>query len=174
MHYSPLGTFETCRRPHAHAGQGLVVKVKRTSLRAVRTSDIDPGCVKTCAHERRADCFLYCLVPTTVASPCRLGRLALLRQQASARRRRLLPAAGDQRLRGPASLGGFRSRIAGIGPQIGYIFPMGDKMQGYINVKGYKEFAAQNRAEGWNAWLTFAISPAVPESASAKPIVRKY
>jgi hypothetical protein len=51
---------------------------------------------------------------------------------------------------------------------------MGDKMQGYINVKGYKEFAAQNRAEGWNAWLTFAISPAVPESASAKPIVRKY
>jgi hypothetical protein len=74
----------------------------------------------------------------------------------------------------PASLGGFRSRIAGIGPQIGYIFPMGDKMQGYINVKGYKEFAAQNRAEGWNAWLTFAISPAMPESASAKPIVRKY
>jgi hypothetical protein len=74
----------------------------------------------------------------------------------------------------PAALGGFRSRIAGVGPQIGYVFPMGDKLQGYLNLKGYKEFAAQNRPEGWNAWLTFAISPAPPESASAKPIARKY
>jgi hypothetical protein len=73
----------------------------------------------------------------------------------------------------PASLGGFRSRVAGAGPQIGYIFPIGD-MQGYINLKGYKEFAAQNRPEGWNTWLTFAISPAPPEAAPAKPLVRKY
>lgn len=47
-------------------------------------------------------------------------------------------------------------------------------MQGYVNVKAYKEFAAQNRPEGWNAWLTFAISPAAPEPGSAKPIMRKY
>jgi hypothetical protein len=73
----------------------------------------------------------------------------------------------------PSSLGGFRSRVAGAGPQIGYLFPIGD-MQGYVNLKGYKEFAAQNRPEGWNAWLTFAISPAAPEPASAKPIMRKY
>lgn len=73
----------------------------------------------------------------------------------------------------PAALGGFRSRIAGIGPQLGYLFPIGD-MQGYVNVKAYKEFAAQNRPDGWNAWLTFAISPAAPEPGSAKPIVRKY
>ena len=48
-------------------------------------------------------------------------------------------------------------------------------MQGYINLKGYKEFAAQNRPEGWNAWLTFAISPAPPEWAppvtSVKPMI---
>ena len=73
----------------------------------------------------------------------------------------------------PASLGGFRSRIAGIGPQIGFLFPVGG-MQGYLNLKGYWEFAAQNRPEGWNTWLTFAISPTAPEPASAKPIVRKY
>jgi hypothetical protein len=74
----------------------------------------------------------------------------------------------------PAALDGFRSRVAGIGPQIGYIFPMGN-MQGYINLKGYKEFAAQNRPEGWNAWLTFAISPAAepPPTKPAKPMITK-
>jgi hypothetical protein len=74
----------------------------------------------------------------------------------------------------PAALGGFRSRIAGVGPQIGYIFPMGDKLQGYLNLKGYREFAAQNRPEGWNTWLTFAISPAAEPPAAAKPLSRKY
>jgi hypothetical protein len=74
----------------------------------------------------------------------------------------------------PASLNGFRSRIAGVGPQIGYLFPLGD-MQGYLNLKGYWEFAAQNRPEGWNTWLTFAISPKAPEPPpSATPIIRKY
>ncbi|MET4389027.1 hypothetical protein ABIB73_004792 [Bradyrhizobium sp. F1.4.3] len=60
-------------------------------------------------------------------------------------------------------LGGFRSRVLGAGPQVGYLFPIGDK-QGYLNLKGYKEFAAENRPEGWNVWLTFAISNAAPES----------
>lgn len=73
----------------------------------------------------------------------------------------------------PASLDGFRSRVAGIGPQFGYSFPMGDKLQGYLNLKGYWEFAAQNRPEGWNTWLTFAISPAAPEPESAKPTYHK-
>jgi hypothetical protein len=72
----------------------------------------------------------------------------------------------------PASLGGFRSRVAGAGPQIGYIFPIGDK-QGYLNLKGYKEFAGENRPEGWNLWLTFAISNAAPEPSTAKPMYRK-
>lgn len=35
-----------------------------------------------------------------------------------------------------ATLGGFKSRVAGIGPQIGFIFPVGDSVQGYLNVKG--------------------------------------
>jgi hypothetical protein len=74
----------------------------------------------------------------------------------------------------PAALDGFRSRVAGVGPQVGFLFPLGN-MQGYINLKGYKEFAAQNRPEGWNAWLTFAISPAAepPLTTTAKPMITK-
>jgi hypothetical protein len=74
----------------------------------------------------------------------------------------------------PPALDGFRARIAAVGPQAGFLFPLGD-MQGYINLKGYWEFAAQNRAAGWNTWLTFAISPKAPEPPpSATPVVRKY
>lgn len=71
---------------------------------------------------------------------------------------------------GNPTTGNEFSAVAGIG----YIFPMGDKLQGYVNLKGYWEFAAHNRPEGWNTWLTFAISPAAPEPAAPKPIVRKY
>jgi hypothetical protein len=56
-------------------------------------------------------------------------------------------------------LGANESRVAGIGPQIGYLFPVGDK-QGYLNLKGYAKFDAARRADGWNVWLTFVISPA--------------
>jgi hypothetical protein len=62
-------------------------------------------------------------------------------------------------------LGCFEARVAGIGPQIGYVFPISKEWQGYLNLKGYGEFAAQNRPDGWNAWLTFAISPAAPGEA---------
>ena len=65
------------------------------------------------------------------------------------------------------ALGGFRSRVLGIGPQLGYIFPVGD-MQGFLGLKAYGEFDAANRPSGWNTWLTFAISPAAP-TAEAKP-----
>ena len=58
-------------------------------------------------------------------------------------------------------VGGFKSQVAGVGPQIGYIFPLGG-MQGYLNLKGYGEFAARNRPSGYNVWLTFAISPTSP------------
>jgi hypothetical protein len=60
-------------------------------------------------------------------------------------------------------LGGMRSHVVGIGPQIGYLFPVGD-MQGYLNLKEYGEFDAANRPSGWNAWLTFSISPMAPTS----------
>lgn len=62
-----------------------------------------------------------------------------------------------------ATLGDFRSRVAGVGPQAGYLFPISDKYQGALSAKAYWEFAAQNRAEGWNFWLSFAISPAGPK-----------
>jgi hypothetical protein len=55
----------------------------------------------------------------------------------------------------------FESQVVGIGPQIGYIFPVGN-MQGYLNLKSYFEFDSHDRASGWNTWLTFAISPAAP------------
>jgi len=55
-----------------------------------------------------------------------------------------------------ATLGDFKSRVNGIGPQIGYFFPVG-KEKGYVNLKGYWEFGAENRAEGWNLWLSLAL-----------------
>lgn len=63
----------------------------------------------------------------------------------------------------PAVLGGFRSRVFGIGPQIGYIFPLADK-QAFLGFRGYGEFAAENRPSGWNTFLTFSISDAAPTS----------
>jgi hypothetical protein len=69
-------------------------------------------------------------------------------------------------------LGTFESRVAGVGPQIGYLFPVG-KLQGYLNLKAYWEFAAQNRPEGWNAWLTFSLSPPASEAAAHVPMVTK-
>jgi hypothetical protein len=63
-------------------------------------------------------------------------------------------------------LGGFRSRVLGVGPQFGYIFPVGD-MQGYLNIKAYGEFNAANRPSGRNTWLTFAISPTAAIDAKA-------
>ena len=53
-------------------------------------------------------------------------------------------------------MGAFKSRIAGIGPQIGYLFNIGTK-QAYINVRAYKEFWAQNRVEGYASIATISI-----------------
>jgi hypothetical protein len=66
----------------------------------------------------------------------------------------------------------FKSRVFGIGPQIGYIFPVGN-MQGYLNLKAYKEFENANRPDGWNAWVTFVLSPAPPSTSSPTPLVTK-
>ncbi|MDI9848878.1 transporter [Rhodoblastus sp. 17X3] len=59
-----------------------------------------------------------------------------------------------------ARLGAFQSRVAGVGPQLNYFFPVTDKIAGVLNVKGYKEFAAENRPEGWNVWATLVFSAA--------------
>jgi hypothetical protein len=65
-------------------------------------------------------------------------------------------------------VGCFRSRVMGVGPQIGHIFKVSEHHQGYLNLKGYKEFAAEHRPEGWNVWLTLMISPAA-EQKPAEP-----
>jgi hypothetical protein len=58
-------------------------------------------------------------------------------------------------------VGPFKSRVVGVGPQIGYIFPLGN-YQGYLNLKGYGEFDGHDRPSGYNAWLTLSISPPAP------------
>jgi hypothetical protein len=69
-------------------------------------------------------------------------------------------------------LGCFESQVAGVGPQIGYVMPLGD-LQGYVNLKGYKEFNTVHRPEGWNVWLTFALSPATPSAPPPKRAVAR-
>jgi hypothetical protein len=66
----------------------------------------------------------------------------------------------------------FESRVIGVGPQIGYIFPVAG-MQGYVNLKGYGEFDNENRPDGWNVWLTFVLSPAPPSGQSSPPMLTK-
>jgi hypothetical protein len=58
-------------------------------------------------------------------------------------------------------VGCFQSQVFGAGPQLGFIFPVGD-LQGYLNLKYYSEFSAENRPHGWNTWVTFTISPPAP------------
>jgi hypothetical protein len=62
-------------------------------------------------------------------------------------------------------VGPFMSRVVGVGPQIGYIFPLG-AYQGYINLKGYGEFDYHDRPHGYNTWLTLTISPPAPTAAT--------
>jgi hypothetical protein len=71
-------------------------------------------------------------------------------------------------------VGCFQSRVVGVGPQVGYLFPVGEKMQGYLNLKAYREFENANRPDGWNVWLTFNLSPAAtPPSAPSRPMFTK-
>src|SRR5262249_32270765 len=65
-------------------------------------------------------------------------------------------------------VGCFQSQVVGVGPQLGFIIPLTTTAQGYLNIKGYKEFAAQNRPAGWNPWWAFVTSPA-GQTASAPP-----
>ena len=53
-------------------------------------------------------------------------------------------------------VGAFKSRIAAVGPQIGYLFNIGKK-QAYINLRAYKELWAQNRVEGYAMISTISI-----------------
>jgi hypothetical protein len=56
-----------------------------------------------------------------------------------------------------AVLGPFQSRVGGVGPQVGCVFAIG-RVQVDLNLRGYAEFAAENRPEGWNIWFTVGVS----------------
>jgi hypothetical protein len=70
-------------------------------------------------------------------------------------------------------VGCFQSQVFGIGPQFGYVFPLSETLQGYINLKGYAEFGASDRPSGWNTWLTFVISPAAAPPPTPKRLITK-
>ncbi len=73
-----------------------------------------------------------------------------------------------------ATLGGFRGRTIGLGPQVGFLFPhLFEGYQGYLNLKAYKDLETENRPQGWSSWVTFSIAPEAPERPASKPIVRK-
>jgi hypothetical protein len=55
-----------------------------------------------------------------------------------------------------AKLGDFKSRVYGVGPEVGRFFKVGGK-DWYGSVKGYYEFGAKNRAQGFNVSLILAI-----------------
>jgi hypothetical protein len=69
-------------------------------------------------------------------------------------------------------VGCFKSRVVGVGPQVGFIIPISTTTQGYLNLKGYKEFDNANRPDGWNAWVTFVLSPA-QQTPSASASARR-
>jgi hypothetical protein len=70
-------------------------------------------------------------------------------------------------------VGCFQSQVFGIGPQFGYVFPLSQTLQGYINLKAYAEFGGSDRPTGWNTWLTFAISPAAAPPPAASRMITK-
>jgi hypothetical protein len=55
-----------------------------------------------------------------------------------------------------ATLGDYKSSVNAVGLQIGHFFSVAGQPW-YMNLKGYQEFGAKNRAEGWNVWLTLGI-----------------
>jgi hypothetical protein len=55
-----------------------------------------------------------------------------------------------------AVLGDNKARVYGLGPQAGYFFPFGGG-KGYVNLRGYYEFGAANRPDGWNVWLSLEL-----------------
>jgi hypothetical protein len=71
-------------------------------------------------------------------------------------------------------LGPIESRVIGVGPQVGFIFPAGSS-QMFLGLKGYGEFDGHDRPSGWNAWVTISFSPAAtpPSTAQSPPIITK-
>jgi hypothetical protein len=54
------------------------------------------------------------------------------------------------------ALGDFKSRVSAVGAEIGYLFNINGQ-QAYLNVRGYDEFGAENRVEGYALFAMVAI-----------------
>ncbi len=72
----------------------------------------------------------------------------------------------------PAFVQDPKSRVFGIGPQLGYLFEAAPGVAGLLAVKGYYEFESHYRPEGWNVWLTLNLSPAAPTEQKSAPARR--
>jgi hypothetical protein len=55
-----------------------------------------------------------------------------------------------------AILGANKGRIYGIGPEAGYFFPFGGS-KGVVSLRVNWDFGAQNRAAGWNAFVSLLL-----------------
>ncbi len=69
----------------------------------------------------------------------------------------------------PAFVHDPKSRVFGIGPQVGYLFEAAPGVAGLFAVKGYYEFESHYRPEGWNVWVTLNLSPAA-KTEQQKPV----
>ena len=76
---------------------------------------------------------------------------------------RLANDPGVQKLSPISSAEASSPASASAGGQLGYTVSLGE-LDANLNVKAYKEFAAANRPEGWNLWLTYTLPPAEPKS----------
>jgi len=52
-------------------------------------------------------------------------------------------------------VGPFKSDVAAIGPEVGYVLTVGSH-QWYANLRGYKEFWAEDRVQGYSLFLTLS------------------
>ena len=53
-----------------------------------------------------------------------------------------------------ADLSSLKSPVYAVSPQTSCFFPVGGRTW-YVNLRGYHEFDAKNRPEGWKAWLRY-------------------
>jgi hypothetical protein len=56
-----------------------------------------------------------------------------------------------------ASLGPFESRTRGVGPQAGYNIDDGTGVPIYTNLRGYAEFGARDRTQGYALYATVSV-----------------
>ena len=63
-----------------------------------------------------------------------------------------------------ARLGSFKSKVASVGPEVGYAFTIGG-LPAYFNLRGYWEFWAENRVKGEAVFATLVI-PLGPRKAT--------